>query len=259
MLISLVSAKGSPGVTAAALALASRWPRTAIVADVDPQGGDILTGLTGGRQHASRGIVDVLVDARHGDVVEALHRHVVRPVAHGPLVLGGFGSPEQAAAVSWAPLARILSDLPDADVVADCGRLAVGHPVVELLRRSHTTALVTRSSLRAVRASSRAVPALRDALGVVGDDDDGHRLGLLVVGPDMPYAVDEIEQACGTEVVDALPDNLRAARVWTDAATPPRWFHRTALQQAAAVVADELLARAAESSRVDRTTSVIPR
>ena len=241
VLISLVSAKGSPGVTTAALAVASCWPRTAIVADLDPQGGDVLAGLTGGRHHAGGGIVDVLVEARHGDLLGALRRHVTRPAAHGPLVLGGFGSPGQAAGVPWPPVAAVLADLPGADVVADCGRLVLGHPVVEVLRRSRLTLLVIGSSLRAVRAGARVVPQLRAELGLPADDDEA--FGLLVVGPDDPYSVEEIEQACGAEVVGTLPDDPRAARVWTDAAPPRRGFARSALQRAAAVLADELAAR----------------
>lgn len=48
MLITFLSAKGSPGVTTAVLALATQWPRTAIAVDLDPQGGDVLAGVGGG-------------------------------------------------------------------------------------------------------------------------------------------------------------------------------------------------------------------
>ena len=241
VLISLLSIKGSPGVTTAALALGSVWPRTALVVDVDPQGGDALAGVGGGRQAADRGIVDVLAEARYGDPQAALGRHVTRPAPHSPLLLAGFGAPGQAATVPWAPLAGVLAGLPDTDVLADCGRYCPHHPVSELLRRGRFTLVVTGSSLRAVRATARSLPLLRAELGIAADDDES--IGLLVVGPDRPYAVGEIEQACGTEVVGTLPHDPAAARVWTDATHPGRSFRRSQLQMAAATLADELAER----------------
>ena len=40
-LIVIGAAKGGPGVTTAAVALAAVWPRRAIVAECDPSGGDL--------------------------------------------------------------------------------------------------------------------------------------------------------------------------------------------------------------------------
>ncbi len=51
MLITLISAKGSPGTTTASVALAAASPPDdqALVLEIDPSGGDIeaLTGITG--------------------------------------------------------------------------------------------------------------------------------------------------------------------------------------------------------------------
>jgi hypothetical protein len=241
VLISVVSVKGSPGVTTAALALGSVWPRTALVVDVDPQGGDVLAGVGGGRQAADRGIVDVLTEARHGDPRAALSRHVTRPAPHAPLLLAGFGAPGQAARVPWTPLAEVLDGLPETDVLADCGRYTPTHPVGGLLRRSRFTMVVTGSSLRAVRSAARGLPLLRAELGLAVDDDES--IGLLVVGPDRPYGVGEIEQACHTELLGTLPHDPAAAAVWTDARHPGRSFRRSSLQRAAVALADELTDR----------------
>ncbi|MCP5854114.1 hypothetical protein NL323_29700, partial [Klebsiella pneumoniae] len=46
-LIVLGAAKGAPGVTTAAVALAAVWPRSAVVAECDPSGGDLALRLTG--------------------------------------------------------------------------------------------------------------------------------------------------------------------------------------------------------------------
>ena len=44
MLVAICSAKGSPGVSVAALALASVWPSRVVLAECDPAGGDLRTG-----------------------------------------------------------------------------------------------------------------------------------------------------------------------------------------------------------------------
>ena len=36
------SAKGSPGVSTAAAAIAAAWPAPVVLADVDPAGGDVM-------------------------------------------------------------------------------------------------------------------------------------------------------------------------------------------------------------------------
>ena len=57
-LVALVSAKGSPGVTTTALALAGTWPenRRVLLAELDPAGGDLAPrfGL-----HADPGVVQL--------------------------------------------------------------------------------------------------------------------------------------------------------------------------------------------------------
>ena len=218
MLISLLSAKGSPGVTTAALALGSVWPRTALVVDVDPQGGDVLAGVGGGRQPADRGIVDVLTEARHGDPRAALARYVTRPAAHSPLLLAGFGAPGtggdgavDAARRGPRRAARHRR----------AGRLRPLLPPATrwrgLLRRSRLTAGGDR--VVAARGARRraGLPLLRTELGIADDDES---IGLLVVDPDRPYTAEEIEQACRTEVVGTLPHDPAAAQVWTDAHPP---------------------------------------
>ena len=96
-------------------------------------------------------------------------------------------------------------------------------PITALLRRSRFTVVVTGSSLRAVRATARVAAQLRAELGMPAHDiavDDDESLGLLVVGPDRPYSVEEIEDGCQAEVVGTLPyDAGRGAGV--DRRRPP--------------------------------------
>jgi hypothetical protein len=65
-LIVMASAKGSPGVTTTALALATVWPRQVLLAECDPVGGDIVAGFLRAAVPPSGGLLDVALAARRG-------------------------------------------------------------------------------------------------------------------------------------------------------------------------------------------------
>lgn len=230
MLVGLLSAKGSPGVTTSALALASTWPRTALLVEADPFGGDVRSGLGRGEWPPTAGLHEAVADLRSVGIDEALLRRVHRPATWAPPVLAGLGSVGQASGLPWERIGTELGRIRGADVVVDCGRFLPAEGVVGLLRVCHVLALVTGSSLRAVRAAARIAGPLADALGV----PSGHpRLSMVVVAPDRPYSGTEIAQACGLPLVGDLPHDPRAAGVWSDG--DPRWrgFGRSALQREA--------------------------
>ena len=237
MLIGLVSAKGSPGVTTTALALASMWPRTALVLDADPFGGDVRAGLANGEWPSSAGLAEAVADLRSVGIDEALQRRVHQPAPWAPPVLAGLGSVGQAATLPWTRIGGELRGLDGADVLADCGRYTAADGVGGLLRCCHAVVLVTNSSLRAVRAASRIAPLLGQELGVAPGDP---RLSVLVVSPDEPYAVTEIVQACRTAHLGDVTDDPRAAAVWSDGERPGRWFRRSPLQRDAGRLAAKL-------------------
>ncbi len=237
MLVGLVSAKGSPGVTTTVLALASQWPRAALVLEADPFGGDIRAGLGGGSWPASAGIADAVVDLRSTGIEEALRRRVHRPAPHAPAVLAGLGCVGQAGSVPWGQVGTALGRLRGADTIADCGRFALGDGVTSLLGTCDALVLVAGSTLRAARAASRVAPLLRDELGVTPSDP---RASVLVVGPGEPYSTAEIASGCDMPPLGELPRDHRAAAVWCDGARPGRSFERSPLQRAARNVAERL-------------------
>lgn len=245
MLISLISAKGSPGSTTAALAVASRWPRTAVVVDADTWGGDMAAGVGRGSWPPRANLVDLVVETRSSDVAVALPHHVFRPAPHCPPVLAGLGSVEQAEVLPWDRLAAGFARVGAADVLADCGRFHLGTPVRPLLQRSDHVVVVTRSSLPAVRATARLAPLLQVRLV-------GGGIWLLVVRPGLPYDSAEIAEAVRLPLLGELADDARAASVWSDGAPPPRGFHRSALQRDAAGIAALLAARHPESASPPR-------
>lgn len=242
MLITLVSAKGSPGVTTATLALAAEWPRTAVVIDADPAGGDVAAGLGQGSWPPDATLVGLAVEARRTSVEAALRRLVVRPGEHAPLTLAGVTRLGQAAALPWPEFSVAFRGMSDADLLCDGGRYVSPDGVGPLLQASDHVVLVTRSSLPAVRAAARLVPIMRDVLPA------GGALSILVVGGGHPYAAVDIAASCGAPLLGELPLDPRAAAVWTDGRAPARGFRRSPLQREARNVADRLADAAVAAS-----------
>ena len=233
MLIGLLSAKGAPGVTTSSLAIAAQWPRPVVVVDADPSGGDIAAGLGQGVWPAGRHLLELVARCRTQPLQAALRALVARPGEHAPLVLAGLGSPAQAAAVPWATLGRGLARLDTVDVVCDLGRYLHSGGNRDLAEACDRILVLTRSTLPAVRATLRLLDLLQ--AGRLGA-----RTGLLVVAPGEPYPADEVATACETPLVGVLPDDPRAAAVWSDGASAGRSLSRSPLQRAARHVAKTL-------------------
>jgi len=147
-LIAIASDKGAPGVTTAALALAAVWPRPVLLAECDPAGGDLVyrfPAVGGGHLDPRRGVLSLAVVARRGMQPQQVWEHVQK--LHGGLdVLAGVTNAEQGAGLSllWGPIGKVLASLPQADVIADCGRLGADGPLYDLLAEATTVVLVTK-------------------------------------------------------------------------------------------------------------------
>jgi MinD-like ATPase involved in chromosome partitioning or flagellar assembly len=245
VLITFVSAKGSPGVTTATLALAASWPGMAVVIDVDPAGGDMAAGVGCGSWPPAASLIGLAVEARQTPVEIALRRLVMRPAPHCPPILAGLTTPSQAAALPWPLLIAGFGRINDADLLCDGGRYIAAGGIGTLLQASDQVVVVTRSTLPSVRATARLVPILRDE--VVAADC---ALSVLVVGPDRPYSAQEIADSCGTHLLGELPLDPRAASVWSEGDNPPRAFFRSPLQRAAQHLAEHLATSAASVREV---------
>ena len=244
MLIALTSAKGSPGVTTAALALGLVWQRRVLLAELDPAGGEVLAGY-GRAELPVGGLSELAFAARRGGLEEQLFAHVVRlDEAGGALLLPGLVDPASARGIDWHGLASVLAGLDEraTDVLADCGRLRAEHFPMAVLRRAATVVLVTGSTLRAVHAAKLAVADLRTLLSEAPRADGA--LSALVVGPGEPYAAREVGAALGVPVIGVLPRDRKAAPVLSDGAPAGRSFSQSMLLRAARTVAAELAALA---------------
>lgn len=150
-LIAIAADKGAPGVTTTALALAAVWPRPVLLAECDPAGGDLayrFPAAAGGNLDPRRGVLSLGVAARRGIAPNQVWEHVQK--LYGGLdVLAGVTNAEQGAGLNvlWGQIGRVLASMPQADVIADCGRLGAEGPVYDLLAEAAVVLLVSRTEL----------------------------------------------------------------------------------------------------------------
>jgi hypothetical protein len=251
--VAVIGAKGAPGATTAAVALALCWPRPALLADADPAGGDIAAGWLAGRVGLDRGLLSFAAATRHTPRATAaeLAAHVAAvPDTPGVLLLPGLAHAGQASALDervWTRLVQAAggpwppADPADrmvrVDLVADCGRIGPGTPW-PLASAAAAVLLVTRPTLRGVHHARHALTAVQAGLG------DTSPVGLVVCGPG-PYPPGEVGQAVGLPVRAVLPGDPRAASALSDGIPGTQGWARTALGRAAGAAARSLSAATA--------------
>jgi hypothetical protein len=167
-LIAVAADKGAPGVTTASVALAAVWPRPVLLAECDPAGGDLvyrLPAAEGGRLDPRRGLLSLAVAARRGLQPHQVWEHAQK-LRGGLDILTGVSGAEQGAGLEllWGSVGRILAAVPQADVIADCGRVGVDGPVYDLLAQASAVILLTRVSLGEVIRLRDRVSVLAAAL-----------------------------------------------------------------------------------------------
>jgi len=248
MLVAICSAKGSPGVSVAALALASMWPSPVVLAECDPAGGDLRTGyLRGEVDTAGRGLGRLAAAARQPEVADLrglLQEQLYALHPDGALLwLPGIDEPGQAsvAAASWGRLGQTFAALETAgpagyDVIADCGRLAAPAPVSGLLTSADLVLLAVRPTVPSVAAAAGWLPQLRRHL------PDSRRLQLLVIG-DGSFRGAEVAAALDLRTAGWLPADPAAAAVLTGAAPVGRSLARAPLMRSADALARALTLR----------------
>ncbi|WP_230423824.1 hypothetical protein [Streptomyces radicis] len=174
-LIALAADKGAPGVTTTAVALAALWPRRVLLAETDPAGGDLVyrsVGEGGRPLDPGTGMLSLAATARRGIAAEQLWDHAQR-VSGGLDVLVGLAASDQAGGLAgqWGALGRAFAELAQsphqdaaADVLADCGRLDAGSPLLALLPHAAVLLLVSRVRPESIAHVRDRAAALRTKL-----------------------------------------------------------------------------------------------
>ena len=248
--VALLSGKGSPGCTTAALALSTAWPsvhegRRILIAECDPAGGDIASGYLRASLDGSRGLAALAVH-RAADPVAAVWEQVLALDDDGRrLLLPGLTDPRQAIGLgsAWSNLAVAIEDLasqdPPIDVVVDLGRMRTAHDPVLVRQAVDLVVLVTRSTLSAIVAA-------RAAAAELAADERTPRTVCLVVGGGRPYSAAEISEAIGLPVIGVLPYDAPSAAAFCSGAVAGRRLSRLPLLRAAGGLAADLLAERVE-------------
>lgn len=166
-LIALGSAKGAPGVTTTAVAMAQVWPRRCIVADIDPLGGDLALRYRradGEPLDAETGLLSLAAAVRTGGTT-SVDDHV-QHTQNGLEVLAGVTSPQQVRGLgpSWPHIAATLATIPQTDVIVDCGRISPGSPTMAVVERADAFVMLTRSTLEEVAHLRERLTTMRDTL-----------------------------------------------------------------------------------------------
>jgi Flp pilus assembly CpaE family ATPase len=255
--IAVCSAKGAPGATTTALALALAWPLnggSVLVVDADPAGADLASGYLQGATGPGAG-AGAVATAR-GDLLDAVHGSAVALDATGSrLLLTGpapFPPTKPGATPAWSRLREVDSEGEESwTVVVDVGRLPAGADV-SLLAAADLVVLVTGSSLRAVAAARPAAKAMRTAEPAGSASPRGW---LLVVGERRPYPADEVASSLGLPLLGSMAWDPRAAAVLSDGAPAGRWFARAALMRSATAVIARLRDSAQRRTPLSAPTS----
>src|SRR6266516_6822320 len=220
-LVAIASDKGAPGVTTASVVLAAVWPRPVLLAECDPAGGDLayrFPAADGGRLDPGRGLLSLAVAARRGLRPEQVWEHT-QTLRGGLAVLAGVSTAEQGAGLDplWGPAGAVLAQLPQGDVIADCGRVGVDGPPHDLLAQAAAIVLLTRDDLGEVVRLRERVPALAAALD--RRDRMSTTIGVVVIAGHKRFhaALAEVGEALGhgkglVNVAGGLAYDPRAAR-----------------------------------------------
>lgn len=235
-LISLLSAKGSPGVTvtAAALVAAAHSPSAArtggVLVELDPAGGD-LEVLAGGRT-GEPGLLHAAADLRRGVSPDVLAGHAVEVVAGvrgllAPTAAHAAGSVvETLGGALGAELAQVSGW-----VVADAGRWDPHQAAAARAGGSDLVAIVCRSTAPSVAHARDLVTPLRRAVRPPV-------VAVVLVG-DAPYGRAEVAEVFDVPVVGPLAWDPRAVSELWSTGTSARWLGRS-LGRSARRVLDEL-------------------
>lgn len=230
MLFTLISAKGSPGVTTAAAALAACAADGVerLLVEMDPSGGDIeaLTGMTG-----EPGLLRVANDLRRRIDPQVLPGYAVAaPPGLSSILAPTAGPAAESVVTSVADrLGAALGALPF-DVIGDGGRWAPTQSSAARIGSAHVAAVVCRPTAASIEHSRHLIDRVRQVAQPVA---------VVLVG-DRPYGADEVAAALETAVAGVLAwDPGAVASLWAEGVT--RRWHRSWLARSARATFDALV------------------
>jgi len=236
----LVSAKGSPGVTTAALALAAVAGDRALLVELDPSGGSVecWTGTTG-----EPGLIRVANGMRRAVNPEMLRAHAVSapPGVRSILAPTAGTMAEATIAMTGDRLVPALADLA-ATVVADAGRWSPSQPTARRIAGCDAIGVVCAPTVEGVEAARWLIEPLRTAAA--------GPVVVIIVG-DRPYSPAEVAAVVDVPVVGVLAWDARGINALLTAGAGRGWS-RSALARSARSMLGVLPSKSGAASEVSR-------
>jgi MinD-like ATPase involved in chromosome partitioning or flagellar assembly len=241
-MLALASIKGSPGVTTTALALAaaSADGPEAIVAELDPGGGDIAARFS---RPFEPGLLSLAAAARRPGEPVRLADHS-QPILGDISVLVGPVAGEHAdAAMRLLSERGVWHELQSGEtlVLADCGRLDGSSTALAIVEASTALVVVCRGILSELHHVHARLPWLRRV---------AERVGLVLIG-DGPYTETEVAESLEVDVLGTLPADTNAARILRGEPGSQRALARLPLLRSATVLVRELTSAIVPAVRAD--------
>jgi hypothetical protein len=220
-LISVVSAKGAPGVTTLTVALSALGGPDAVAADLDPFGGDLAIRYRrddGRPLDPDTGLLSLAAAIRRGARAEgtALTDHVQR-ASGGLAVLAGVSRPEQLAGLGplWRHLAGALHS--GGTVFADCGRVGPASAVLPVVTASDAVLVVARAELEELAHLRERLHFLAELMP--SPSVDSSRIGVILISGERDRAAAERAQrllassGLNVPVIGRIADDPKGAAV----------------------------------------------
>jgi hypothetical protein len=252
-LIALTSAKGAPGVTTTALALAMQWPRPVVLVEADLAGPSILHGFFLSQVAQDIGLGPLAVAHRHGDLGSHLREQAISltdgatvfmPARHhmlaaipdgartaSKLYVPGIPGPQTAPAVRdiWEDLAIELVSLErgGVDAIVDMGRLNIADDREPILQLADQVLVTTGSRLPDVMSAATLVT--RRLAGLEQAAADLTNISTLVIGPGRPYPVSEITSSLHVANAGSISWDPVTAEVFAVGAEPTHRYANSPL------------------------------
>lgn len=231
--VALTSVKHSPGVTTAALALASAWSadEDVVVIEADPAGGDVAARVGLGLEP---GLVTLAASGRHAGSPLALLDHT-QPLPAGGRVVTAPPSPGQATAAAASLASRLVPALRAAGHhgLIDCGRWSGTSAAAFALSEADVVLLMLEPTVGGVEHARVRLDQIAET---------SQTCALLLAG-ERPYPPGEVAAALGLPGTGALPADARG--VGAVQRGPAGFARRTHLVRAARSVLDRVAELAA--------------
>jgi len=207
------------------------WPDSqhAIVAELDPAGGDLATRF--GRSFEP-GVISLAAATRRASGSASAVEHC-QQLLGGVDVLVSPASADQAnAAIRLLDDRGIWAELRggEQEILADCGRLGVGSTVAAVVQASTLLVLLARPLLNELHHLHSRLPVLQAA---------AVRVALVLVG-NGPYSVSEVAETLSLEVLGSLPSDADSAGILAGAPGSRRALARLPLLRSASALVDQL-------------------